>query len=117
MKSQDYGLDRSMVLGYGQDDRVYAYTSLMALLDIDKTKYTCILLVDKEEIGCCNRNAFKILENTVAKTMDRAGEYSELKLRRALANSKMLSQMLSSYDPLSISYGKNNSAYFEKVLY
>lgn len=118
-RARDYGLDRSMVLGYGQDDRVCAYTSLMALLDIDKTKYTSVvLLVDKEEIGSVGATGMhsKFFENTVAEIMDRAGEYSELKLRRALANSKMLSADVTvAYDPNYPSVmEKNNSAYFGK---
>ena len=116
-RARDYGLDRSMIMGYGQDDRVCAYTSLMALLDVEKTKYTSVvLLVDKEEVGSIGATGMssKFFENAVAEIMDRKGEYSELKLRRALANSKMLSADVSvAYDPNYPSVmEKNNSAYF-----
>lgn len=116
-KARDYGLDRSMIMGYGQDDRVCAYTSLMALLDVEKTKYTSVvLLVDKEEVGSIGATGMssKFFENAVAEIMDRKGEYSELKLRRALANSKMLSADVTvAYDPNYPSVmEKNNSAYF-----
>jgi len=116
-RARDYGLDRSMIMGYGQDDRVCAYTSLMALLDVEKTKYTSVVvLVDKEEVGSIGATGMssKFFENAVAEIMDRKGEYSELKLRRALANSKMLSADVSvAYDPNYPSVmEKNNSAYF-----
>ncbi|MBU5454406.1 aminopeptidase [Caproiciproducens sp. MSJ-32] len=118
-RARDYGLDRSMVIGYGQDDRVCAYTSLMALLDLDKTKYTSVvLLVDKEEIGSVGATGMysRFFENTVAEIMNNIGEYSELKLRRALANSKMLSSDVTvAYDPNYPSVlEKNNTAYFGK---
>lgn len=118
-RARDYGLDRSMVISYGQDDRVCAYTSLMALLDLGKTKYTSVvLLVDKEEIGSVGATGMysRFFENTVAEIMDNIGEYSELKLRRALANSKMLSSDVTvAYDPNYPSVlEKNNTAYFGK---
>ncbi|MDZ7542909.1 aminopeptidase, partial [Clostridium perfringens] len=81
-RARDYGLDRSMVMAYGQDDRVCAYTSLMALLDLDQTKYTSVvLLVDKEEVGSNGATGMhsKFFENVVAEVMDRLGEYSGLK--------------------------------------
>lgn len=120
-RARDYGLDRSMVMAYGQDDRVCAYTSLMALLDIDKTRYTSvILLVDKEEVGSNGATGMhsKFFENTVAEVMDRLGEYSSLKLRRALSNSKMLSaDVTAAYDPNYPSVmEKKNSSYFGKGL-
>jgi aspartyl aminopeptidase len=118
-RARDYGLDRSMVLGYGQDDRVCAYTSLMALLDVETTKYTSVvLLVDKEEIGSVGATGMqsRFFENTVAEVMDKLGDYSELKLRRALSNSKMLSSDVTvAFDPnYPAVMEKNNSAYFGK---
>lgn len=120
-RAREYGLDRSMVMAYGQDDRVCAYTSLMALLDLDKSKYTSVvLLVDKEEVGSNGATGMhsKFFENVVAELMDRLGEYSSLKLRRALANSKMLSaDVTAAYDPNYPSVmEKKNSAYFGKGL-
>ncbi|MGN0026414.1 MAG: aminopeptidase [Clostridium sp.] len=118
-RAREYGLDRSMIMAYGQDDRVCAYTSLMAMLDVDKTKYTSVvLLVDKEEVGSNGATGMhsKFFENAVAEVMDRLGEYSSLKLRRALANSKMLSSDVSAaFDPNYPSVmEKKNSAYFGK---
>lgn len=120
-RAREYGLDRSMIMAYGQDDRVCAYTSLMALLDLEETKYTSvILLVDKEEVGSIGATGMqsKFFENTVAEIMDRLGEYSELKLRRALSNSKMLSADVTvAFDPNYPSVmEKKNSAYFGKGL-
>lgn len=118
-KARDLGFDRSMVASYGQDDRVCAYTSLNAFLSAEAQEHTlCCLLVDKEEIGSVGatgaRSAF--FENAVAELMDRAGQYSELKLRRCLSHSCMLSSDVSAaYDPLYASaYEKKNSAYFGK---
>ena len=116
-KARDYGIDRSMVIGYGQDDRVCSYTSLMAMLEIDKIDKTCVcLLVDKEEIGSVGATGMqsKFFENTVAEVLDRLGEYSDIKLRRALKNSKMLSSDVSAaYDPNYPSVmEKKNSAFF-----
>lgn len=118
-RAREYGLDRSMIMAYGQDDRVCAYTSLMAMLDVDKTKYTSVvLLVDKEEVGSNGATGMhsKFFENAVAEVMDRLGEYSSLKLRRTLANSKMLSSDVSAaFDPNYPSVmEKKNSAYFGK---
>lgn len=120
-RAREYGLDRSMIMAYGQDDRVCAYTSLMALLDLDKTKYTSVvLLVDKEEVGSNGATGMhsKFFENAVAEVMDRLGEYSSLKLRRVLTNSKMLSADVSAaFDPNYPSVmEKKNSAYFGKGL-
>lgn len=120
-RARDYGLDRSMIMAYGQDDRVCAYTSLMAMLDVDKTKYTSVvLLVDKEEVGSNGATGMhsKFFENAVAEVMDRLGEYSSLGLRRALSNSKMLSSDVSAaFDPNYPSVmERKNSAYFGKGL-
>ena len=116
-KARDYGIDRSMIMGYGHDDRVCAYTSLMAMIAIEKTDKTCVcLLVDKEEIGSVGATGMqsRFFENTVAEVMDRVGEYSDLKLRRALKNSKMLSSDVSAaFDPNYPSVmEKKNAAYF-----
>ena len=120
-KARDCGLDRSMVLAYGQDDRVCAFTSLRAMLEAkDLTKTACCLLVDKEEIGSVGATGMQSLffENIVAELLDRMGEYSELKLRRVLANSKMLSSDVSAaFDPMYESvFEKKNAAYFGKGL-
>ncbi|MCD7716481.1 MAG: aminopeptidase [Lachnospiraceae bacterium] len=120
-KARDCGLDRSMIMAYGQDDRVCAYTSLEALLGIPTQEYTCCcLLVDKEEIGSVGATGMqsRFFENTVAELMDCAGQYSELALRRALCRSRMLSSDVSAaYDPLYWRYfEKKNSAYFGKGL-
>lgn len=118
-KARDYGLDRSMILGYGQDDRVCAYTSLAAMLQIGQTAKTSVcLLVDKEEIGSVGATGMhsRFFENAVAEVMNLMGDYSELKVRRAFANSKMLSSDVSAaYDPNYPSVmEKKNSAYFGK---
>lgn len=117
--ARDYGIDRSMIIGYGHDDRVCAYPSLIALVNADMPKRTGVcILVDKEEIGSVGATGMqsRFFENMVAEVMDRCGEYSELKLRRALANSYMLSSDVSaSYDPNYASvFEKKNAAYFGK---
>lgn len=114
-KAREAGFDRSMVLGYGQDDRVCAYPSLMALLDAADVKRTaCCLLVDKEEIGSVGATGMRshFFENALAELMNLTGSYSELALRRALANSCMLSSDVSAaYDPLYAScFDKKNAA-------
>lgn len=102
-KARDYGLDCSMVAGYGHDDRICAYTSMMAQLETESVKRTAVtLLVDKEEVGSIGATGqhSRFFENTVAEVMDRLGEYSELNVRRALKNSKMLSSDVSAaFDP------------------
>ena len=102
-KARDYGLDRSLVAGYGLDDRICAYTSMMAQLETESVKRTAVtLLVDKEEVGSIGATGqhSRFFENTVAEVMDRLGEYSELNVRRALKNSKMLSSDVSAaFDP------------------
>lgn len=115
-KSREAGFDRSMILGYGQDDRVCAFTSYKAMLQIGETERTiCCLLVDKEEIGSVGATGMqsKFFENTVAEIMNLTGEYSELKVRRCLANSCMLSSDVSSaFDPSYAScFDKKNVAY------
>ncbi len=118
-KAREAGLDRSMIMAYGQDDRVCAYTSLVAMLEVNKVeKTTCCVLVDKEEIGSVGATGMqsKFFENTMAEILDRVEGYSELKLRRCLANCRMLSSDVSAaYDPLFASaFEKKNSAYFGK---
>ena len=116
-KARDYGLDRSMIMGYGHDDRVCAYTSLAAMLDIENVDKTCCtLLVDKEEVGSNGATGMhsKFFENIVAELIDRVEGYNDLKLRRCLTNSKMLSSDVSAaFDPNYPSVmEKKNSAYF-----
>lgn len=115
-KAREAGLDRSMLLAYGQDDRVCAYTSLRAMLEVEETDRTaCCLLVDKEEIGSVGATGMqsKFFENMVAEVMNLTGEYSELNVRRCLAASCMLSSDVSSaYDPsFAASFDKKNVAY------
>ena len=115
-KAREAGLDRSMVLAYGQDDRVCAYTSMMAMLDVDKTERTvCCILVDKEEIGSVGATGMqsRFFENSLAELMNLTGEYSELNLRRCLSKSCMLSSDVSSaFDPTyASSFDKKNVAY------
>ncbi len=116
-KAREAGIDRSMILAYGQDDRVCAYTSLVAMLEVNEVKRTtCCLLTDKEEIGSVGATGMqsRFFENTVAELLDAMGDYSELTLRRCLKNSRMLSSDVSAaYDPLyAAAYEKNNAAYF-----
>ena len=102
--ARDYGLDRSMVAGYGHDDRVCAYTSLRAVLDAGVCEYTtCAILVDKEEVGSIGATGAhsKFFENTVAELVNLTTTYSELKVRHAMENTKMLSSDVSAgFDPL-----------------
>ncbi len=102
--ARDYGLDRSMVAGYGHDDRVCAYTSLRAVIDTPACEYTtCAILVDKEEIGSVGATgaASKFFENVIAELINLSTTYSELKVRHALENTKMLSSDVSAgFDPL-----------------
>lgn len=116
-KTREAGFDRSMILGYGQDDRVCAYTSLKAMLEVGQTERTaCCILVDKEEIGSVGATGMqsKFFENTVAEVMELTGEYSEMNVRRCLAASNMLSSDVSAaFDPTYASaFEKKNAAYF-----
>ncbi len=118
-KARDFGLDSSMVMAYGQDDRICAFTSLMAFLYSKKNAKTKVcLMVDKEEVGSIGATGMKsrFMENTVAEVMELLGQYSELKLRRALKNSSMLSSdVCAGYDPLyAEAFEKNNSAFMGK---
>lgn len=115
-KARDCGLDRSMILSYGQDDRVCAFTSLFAMLDVTEAKKTgCCLLVDKEEIGSVGATGMhsKFFENTVAELVAMTEGESELKVRRALMNSRMLSSDVSAaYDPMyTEAFEKRSSAF------
>lgn len=116
-KAREAGIDRSMIMAYGQDDRVCAYTSMAAMLEVENVeKTTCCLLTDKEEIGSVGATGMqsKFFENTVAELLGAMGDYSELILRRCLKNSRMLSSDVSAaYDPLyAAAYEKKNAAYF-----
>ena len=115
-KAREAGFDKSMILAYGQDDRVCAFSSLKAMLEIGQTERTaCCILVDKEEIGSVGATGMqsRFFENAVAEVMNLAGEYSELNVRRCLAHSCMLSSDVSSaFDPTyASSFDKKNVAY------
>lgn len=117
--ARDLGLDRSMILGYGHDDRVCAYTSLRAVLDNGESKYTtCAFLVDKEEIGSVGATGAhsKWFENVIAELINLTTDYSDLKLRHALTNSRMLSSDVSAaVDPLYQGvFESKNAAYLGK---
>lgn len=115
--ARDYGLDRSMIMGYGHDDRVCAYPSFEAILQMETPERTSVcLLVDKEEIGSVGATGMhsRFFENMVAEVLDRCGAYTDLALRRALQHSRMLSSDVSAaYDPNYPSVSeKKNAAYF-----
>lgn len=115
-KAREAGFDRSMILAYGQDDRVCAFTSMKAMLDLNETERTvCCILVDKEEIGSVGATGMqsRFFENAVAEVMNLAGEYSELNVRRCLSRCCMLSSDVSSaFDPsFASSFDKKNVAY------
>jgi len=116
-KARDYGFDRSMIAGYGHDDRVCSYTSLKAILDIDIPEYTaCCILVDKEEIGSVGATGAHSLffENIIAELLALTGKTNYLDLKHAMTNSKMLSSDVSAaLDPLydSVSDKKNNAKF------
>lgn len=118
-KARDFGLDRSMIMGYGHDDRVCAYTSLRAMFEMNEVERTAVcLLVDKEEVGSNGATGMhsKFFENTVAELLNLTTDYSELKVRRALANSQMISSDVSAaYDPNYPAVNeKKNTAYLGK---
>ena len=115
-KARDCGLDRSMIAAYGQDDRVCAYTSLVAMLEMEAPKRTCCcLLVDKEEIGSVGATGMqsRFFENSVAELMDAMGVYSDLALRRTLRGCSMLSSDVSAgFDPVYAEcFEKKNAAF------
>ncbi len=118
-KAKYLGFDKSMVLAYGQDDRVCAFTSLDAILESDTEERTsCCLLVDKEEIGSVGATGMDsaFLANVTAELLERTGDVSDIKLRRTLKNSMMLSSDVNSaYDPLNSSlFDKKNSSYLAR---
>ena len=118
-KARDLGLDRSMIMGYGHDDRICAYTSLAALLESDKPERTSVcILTDKEEIGSIGSTGAQsaFFENSVAELINVQGEYNDLKIRHALENSRMLSSDVSAaYDPNYPQVNEaKNAAYFGK---
>jgi len=119
-KTRYLGFDRTLVLGYGQDDRVCAYTSLIAMLESNAGKRTnCCILVDKEEVGSQGATGMNsmLFENAVAEVVFKLGlENPELAIRRAMANSYMLSSDVNSaYDPLNYTlYDKQNSSFLGK---
>ena len=119
--ARDYGLDRSMIMGYGHDDRVCAYPSLIALLNTPQVTRTGVcILVDKEEIGSVGATGMhsRFFENAVAEILALMGETADIKVRRALQNSKMLSSDVSAaYDPMfAEAFEKRSSAFFGKGL-
>ncbi len=120
-KARDYGFDRSMIMGYGHDDRVCAYPSFVAALEAGICEKTSVcLLVDKEEIGSVGATGMqsKFFTYAVAEILEAMGGYSQIAFNRAMTNSKVLSSDVSAaYDPLYASVmEKKNAAYFGKGL-
>lgn len=120
-KAREAGIDRSLILAYGHDDRCCAYTSAEAMLEIDKPSTTaCALFVDKEEIGSVGATGMesRFFENVIAELLDRMGIYSELNLKRVLRNSRMLSSDVSAtYDPIYADrFDKLNAALYGRGL-
>lgn len=119
--AREAGLDRSMILAYGQDDAACAYPSLRAMLAVEQSeRCACCLLVDKEEIGSVGATGMqsRFFENSVAELLNLTGDYSELTLRRLLQKSRMLSSDVSSaYDPAyAAAFEKKNVAYLGRGL-
>ena len=119
--ARDSGLDRGMVAGYGHDDRVCAYTSLKAIIDAGNCEYTtCCILVDKEEVGSIGATGAQSMffENVIAEIISKTTNYSDLLLRKALTNSKMLSSDVSAgFDPIYPQVNEaKNTAYLGKGL-
>lgn len=115
-RAREMGFDRSMIMAYGQDDRVCAYTSLVAMLDAGELQKTaCCLLVDKEEVGSVGATGMqsRFFENSVAELLNLQGAYHEIKLKRCLSNSKMLSSDVNAaYDPLfADAFDKRNASF------
>lgn len=116
-RAREAGLDRSLILGYGHDDRCCAYTSALAMMEVENpTKTACGLFVDKEEIGSVGATGMesKFFENVIAEVLDRMDIYSELNLKRTLRNSRMLSSDVSAtFDPLyADKFDKPNAAQY-----
>lgn len=119
--ARECGLDRSMIMAYGQDDRICAYTSLMAMMNTENVKRTsCCVFVDKEEIGSTGATGMqsRVFENIAAEIIEKTEGFSELKLRRMLANSSAISSDVSSaFDPLfAEAYDKRSAAFFGRGL-
>ena len=115
-KARDLGLDKSMIISYGHDDKVCTYAAITSIFDIDEVDYTVVTLcADKEEVGSNGNTGMqsKFFENIVAELIELEGSYSDLKLKRALSKSKVLSADVSAgYDPnFPSAYDKRNSAY------
>ena len=115
-KARDLGLDKSMILSYGHDDRVCTYAAMTSIFDIEESDYTLVTLcADKEEVGSNGNTGMqsRFFENLVAELIELEGSYSDLKIKRALARSKVLSADVSAaYDPnFPSAYDKRNSAY------
>ncbi|MDR0879503.1 MAG: aminopeptidase [Clostridioides sp.] len=115
--ARDLGLDRSMLIGYGQDDRVCSYAAVQAILSLGKEvpKYTAVALcVDKEEVGSQGNTGMqsRFFEDVVAELIALQGDYSDLKIRRSMSNTKVLSaDVAAGYDPnYADVYEKRNSA-------
>ena len=120
-RAREAGFDRSMVLGYGQDDRVCAFPSYKAMFKVKKVKRTAVcILTDKEEIGSVGATGMQsqLFENVMAELLNLCDNYSEIKLKRMLANSNMLSSDVSSaFDPsYASSFDKKNVAYLSRGL-
>ena len=118
-KAKSAGFDKSMVIGYGQDDRVCAFPSYKAMLQVKKVKRSAVcILTDKEEIGSVGATGMQSMffENTMAEILNMTEEFSDIKLRRMLANSNMLSSDVSSaFDPsFASSFDKKNVAYLSR---
>lgn len=119
MKPRDYGIDRSMIAGYGHDDKVCAYPSIRAILDMKAVEYTsCVILTDKEEIGSVGATGAhsQFFENSVAELLIKSNDNNYYSLKQALENSKMLScDVTGALDPLySSASDKKNASYFNK---
>ena len=118
-KAREAGFDRGLILAYGHDDRVCAFPSLKAMLEVgDVERTACCILVDKEEIGSVGATGMQscFFENTVAEILYAMGQDSNIKVRRALANSKMLSSDVSAaFDPMFEGcFERKNTAFLGK---
>ena len=119
IRPRDYGIDRSMIAGYGHDDKVCAYPSVMAILDINDVDYTsCVILTDKEEIGSVGATGAhsQFFENSVAELLIKNGDNNYYSLKQTLENSKMLScDVTGAIDPIySSASDSKNASHFNK---